>query len=131
MLEEKLFRYKEFSIPFMVYREGELSREDFLVLIGELREILQGQHEELRASLERDEDLRENHRKLHDSLIEASILFEEALDIAENALEGPEEEEEDTLDEALETFHKGNLLLADSYYELDEMWERSDVQGSL
>lgn len=131
MFGKKLFRYKEFSIPFVVYREGELSRDDFLEIIEEVKEIQNQQHESLLQTLERNDDLKKNHRKLFEALKEVTRLFDEAVDITESALQGNPDEEEDLFEDALETFKKGNLLLADTFYELDEMWERSDLQGLL
>ena len=129
MLSKKLFRYKEFTIPFVVYREGELSREDFLQLVHELQDIQSEQHESLLTTLEENVNLQKNHRHIYESLKEVTLLFDEALDITEQALTGEPEEEDDLFEEAMETFKRGNLLLADAFYELDEMFERSNFHG--
>ncbi len=131
MLSKKLFRYKEFTIPFVVYREGELSREDFLQLVHELQDIQSEQHESLLATLEENVELQRNHRQIYESLKEVTLLFDEALDITEQALTGDPEEEDDLFEEAMETFKRGNLLLADAFYELDEMFERSNFHGQI
>ena len=131
MLSKKLFRYKEFTIPFVVYREGELSREDFLQLVHELQDIQSEQHESLLTTLEENVNLQKNHRHIYESLKEVTLLFDEALDITEQALTGEPEEEDDLFEEAMETFKRGNLLLADAFYELDEMFERSNFHGQI
>lgn len=131
MLSKKLFRYKEFTIPFVVYREGELSREDFLQLVHELQDIQSEQHESLLATLEENVELQRNHRQIYESLKEVTLLFDEALDITEQALTGDPEEEDDLFEEAMETFKRGNLMLADAFYELDEMFERSNFHGQI
>ena len=131
MLSKKLFRYKEFTIPFVVYREGELSREDFLQLVHELQDIQREQHESLLATLEENVELQRNHRQIYESLKEVTLLFDEALDITEQALTGDPEEEDDLFEEAMETFKRGNLMLADAFYELDEMFERSNFHGQI
>ena len=131
MLSKKLFRYKEFPIPFVVYREGELSREDFLQLVHELQDIQSEQHESLLTTLEENVNLQKNHRHIYESLKEVTLLFDEALDITEQALTGEPEEEDDLFEEAMETFKRGNLLLADAFYELDEMFERSNFHGQI
>tara|TARA_Y100000815_G_C13129134_1_gene419879 strand:+ start:313 stop:708 length:396 start_codon:yes stop_codon:yes gene_type:complete len=131
VLSKKLFRYKEFTIPFVVYREGELSREDFLQLVHELQDIQSEQHESLLATLEENVELQRNHRQIYESLKEVTLLFDEALDITEQALTGDPEEEDDLFEEAMETFKRGNLLLADAFYELDEMFERSNFHGQI
>jgi len=131
VLSKKLFRYKEFTIPFVVYREGELSREDFLQLVHELQDIQSEQHESLLATLEENVELQRNHRQIYESLKEVTLLFDEALDITEQALTGDPEEEDDLFEEAMETFKRGNLMLADAFYELDEMFERSNFHGQI
>lgn len=131
MLSKKLFRYKEFTIPFVVYREGELSREDFLQLVYELQDIQNEQHESLLATLEENVDLQRNNRRIYESLKEVTMLFDEALDITEQALTGDPEEEDDLFEEAMETFKRGNLILADCFYELDEAFERSNFHGQI
>ncbi len=131
MLSKKLFRYKEFTIPFVVYREGELSREDFLQLVHELQDIQSEQHESLLTTLEENVDLQRKHPHIYESLKEVTLLFDEALDITEQALTGDPEEEEDLFEEAMETFKRGNLMLADAFYELDEMFERSNFHGQI
>ena len=131
MLSKKLFRYKEFTIPFVVYREGELSREDFLQLVHELQDIQNEQHESLLTTLDENVDLQKNHRHIYESLKEVTLLFDEALDITEQALTGDPEEEDDLFEEAMETFKRGNLILADCFYELDEMFERSNFHGQI
>lgn len=131
MLSKKLFRYKEFTIPFVVYREGELSREDFLQLVHELQDIQSEQHESLLVTLEENVELQRNHRQIYESLKEVTLLFDEALDITEQALTGDPEEEDDLFEEAMETFKRGNLMLADAFYELDEMFERSNFHGQI
>jgi hypothetical protein len=131
VLSKKLFRYKEFTIPFVVYREGELSREDFLQLVHELQDIQSEQHESLLTTLEENVNLQKNHRHIYESLKEVTLLFDEALDITEQALTGEPEEEDDLFEEAMETFKRGNLLLADAFYELDEMFERSNFHGQI
>ncbi|MCA9777113.1 MAG: hypothetical protein KC800_10365 [Candidatus Eremiobacteraeota bacterium] len=131
MLSKKLFRYKEFTIPFVVYREGELSREDFLQLVYELQDIQNEQHESLLATLEENVDLQKNNRRMYESLKEVTMLFDEALDITEQALTGDPEEEDDLFEEAMETFKRGNLILADCFYELDEAFERSNFHGQI
>ena len=99
MLSKKLFRYKEFTIPFVVYREGELSREDFLQLVHELQDIQSEQHESLLVTLEENVELQRNHRQIYESLKEVTLLFDEALDITEQALTGDPEEEDDLFEE--------------------------------
>jgi len=131
VLSKKLFRYKEFTIPFVVYREGELSREDFLQLVHELQDIQSEQHESLLVTLEENVELQRNHRQIYESLKEVTLLFDEALDITEQALTGDPEEEDDLFEEAMETFKRGNLMLADAFYELDEMFERSNFHGQI
>jgi hypothetical protein len=131
VLGNKLFRYKEFTIPFVVYREGELSREDFLQIVRELQDIQHEQHDSLLETLDENVDLQRNHPHIYESLREVTELFDEALIITEQALTGALEEEEDLFEEALETFKRGNLLLADCHYELDEMWERSSFHGQI
>ena len=131
MLGKKLFRYKEFTIPFVVYREGELSREDFLQLVRELQEIQHDQHDSLLETLDENVDLQRNNRNIYESLREVTELFDEALVINEQALTGDIDEEDDLFEEAMETFKRGNLMLADCYYELDEMFERSNFHGQI
>lgn len=131
MLGKKLFRYKEFTIPFVVYREGELSREDFLQLVRELQEIQHDQHDSLLETLDENVDLQRNNRNIYESLREVTELFDEALVITEQALTGDIDEEDDLFEEAMETFKRGNLMLADCYYELDEMFERSNFHGQI
>lgn len=131
MFDKKLFRYKEFTIPFIVYREGDLSREDFLQIVHELQEIQAEQHESLLDTLDENVDLQRNHPNLLESLREVTELFDEALAITEQALLGDEEEEDDLFEEAMDTFKRGNMLLADCYYDLDEMFERSNFHGEI
>lgn len=128
---DKLFRFREFSIPFAAYRGGELRREDFLEIIQELRDIQNDQHEKVLKTFEKDVALNRDHPQIMDSMQEVIACFDEAVDIAEQALTGPIGDEEDLLDESLETFKKGNLLLSDLFFDFDEIWERSDVQGLL
>lgn len=128
---KKLLRYHEFTIPFTAYRDGELEREDFLDIILELKEIQYQQHDSLLDSLEQDDDLRKKHPRLYEALTETVRHFDEAIEITEQALNGDPEDEEEHFEIALETFKKGNLLLADAYYDLDEMMERSNLQGNI
>ena len=131
MLDQKLFRYKEFTIPFIVYREGELSREDFLQLVKELQEIQNKQHDSLLDSLAENVYLQRDNPDIYEGLKEVIELFDLALVITEQALNGPEEEEDDLFDEAMAIFKNGNLILADCYYELEEISERSNFQGHI
>ena len=131
MFEDKLFRYKEFSIPFAAYRGDDLSREDFLQIIREVRDLQNEQHEALLATVEEDFILTRDHPEVLQSIREVVNHFDEAVDIAEAALTGPLEEEEELFDDALEIFKKGNLLLSDAYYDIDDIWERSGDRGTL
>ncbi|MFA5505263.1 MAG: hypothetical protein WC314_06875 [Vulcanimicrobiota bacterium] len=131
MFDKKLFRYREFTIPFIVYREGELSRDDFLELVHELQELQNEQHDSLLSSLAENVNLRRRHPRIHESLKEVVLLFDEALDITEQALLGDPEVEDEYFDEAMEIFKRGNLLLAECFYELDEMVERSSFHGEI
>ena len=96
-----------------------------------LQDIQSEQHESLLATLEENVELQRNHRQIYESLKEVTLLFDEALDITEQALTGDPEEEDDLFEEAMETFKRGNLLLADAFYELDEMFERSNFHGQI
>jgi len=131
VFDKKLFRYREFTIPFIVYREGELSRDDFLELVHELQELQNEQHDSLLSSLAENVNLRRRHPRIHESLKEVVLLFDEALDITEQALLGDPEVEDEYFDEAMEIFKRGNLLLAECFYELDEMVERSSFHGEI
>lgn len=128
---DKLFRYREFSIPFAAYRGGDLSRDDFLEIILELRDIQNEQHTALLEQIEADTFLKEAHSEIYESLLEITTLFDEAIDITEDALTGDLEFEEELFEEALETFRNGNLMLSDAFYDLDEIWERSVSGGTL
>lgn len=128
---DRLFRYNEFSIPFAAYRGGGLSREDFLELIRELRDIQNEQHDRVLNTLEKDVALNRDHPHIVESMQEVVAHFDEAVDLTEQALMGPVAEEEELFDEALDIFKKGNLILADLFFDFDEIWERSDVQGLL
>lgn len=131
MFDKKLFRYREFTIPFIVYREGELSRDDFLELVHELQEIQNEQHDSLLSSLAENVNLRRKHPRIYETLKDVVVLFDEALDITEQALLGDPDLEDEYFDEAMEIFKRGNLLLAECFYELDEMVERSSFHGEI
>ena len=131
MFGDKLFRFKEFSIPFAAYRGDDLAREDFLEIIRELREIQNEQHESMLATIEEDFILNRDHPQVLESLREVIAHFDEAVDLTEIALTGPIEEEEELFDEALDIFKKGNLILSDAFYDIDEIWERSGDLGTL
>lgn len=131
LFKDKLFRYREFCIPFNAYRGGDLSREDFLQIILELRDIQNEQHEALLEQIDNDVFLRESHHEIYESLREITTYFDEAIDITEDALNGPVEYEEELFEEALEIFKKGNIMLSDAFYDLDEIWERSVSGGTL
>ena len=126
-----MFRYKEFCIPFAAYGAGELSREDFLQLTLELKEIQHEQHDALLNTIEADVFLQEHHPELFDNLCEVTRLLDDAMEITEHALLGPLEEEEELFEEAKEIFKQGTLLLSDTFYDLDEIWERSESGGFL
>ncbi len=131
LFDDKLFRYKEFCIPFAAYRGGDLSRADFLEIIQELREIQNEQHSALLEQIENDVFLRESHSEIYEDLQEITTLFDEAIDITEDALTGDPELEEELFEEAMETFKRGNIMLSDAFYDLDEIWERSVSGGTL
>lgn len=100
-------------------------------IIRELRDIQNEQHEKVLKTFESDVALNRDHPGIVESMQEVVAHFDEAVDIAEQGLTGLLEEEEELLDESLETFKKGNLLLSDLFFDFDEIWERSDVQGLL
>lgn len=100
-------------------------------IIQELRDIQNDQHEKVLKTFENDVALNRDHPRIVESMQEVVVHFDEAVDLAEQALTGPIDDEDDLLDEALETFKKGNLLLSDLFFDFDEIWERSDVQGLL
>mgnify|MGYP007126011294 CR=1 FL=1 len=100
-------------------------------IIRELRDIQNEQHEKVLKTFESDVALNRDHPGIVESMQEVGAHFDEAVDIAEQGLTGLLEEEEELLDESLETFKKGNLLLSDLFFDFDEIWERSDVQGLL
>ena len=129
--QDKLFRYREFTIPFVAYRAGDFSRDDFLELLAEVKALQGEQHQNLLDLLEEDVYLLENHHEIFDNLVEVTRLLDEAVEIAEEALLGPEELEEERLEESLETFKQGTLMLADAHYDLDEVWERENADGML
>ena len=131
MFTDKLFKFKEFSIPFAAYRGNDLSREDFLEIIRELRELQSEQHESLLATIEDDFILNRDHPQILESLREVIAHFDEAVDLTEVALTGPIEEEEKLFDDALEIFKKGNLILSEAFYDIDDIWERSGDLGTL
>lgn len=131
MFNSKLFRYKEFTVPFIVYREGELSREDFLQITKELQDLQRQQHDSLMESLEKDKDLMRNRPEIYENLREATELFDEAIEITLHALLGDEEDEDDQFEDAMDTFRRGNLLLADAHFALEEMSERSELNVDL
>jgi hypothetical protein len=131
VLDKKLFRYKEFTIPFVVYREGDLSREDFLQIVKELQDIQHEQHDSLMETLDDNVSLQRSNPKIYDALSQVTELFDEALVITEQALLGPIDQEDDLFEEAMETFKRGNMMLADCFYDLDEMWERSNFHGQI
>ena len=131
MFNSKLFRYKEFTVPFIVYREGELSREDFLQIIKELQDLQRQQHDSLMESLDKDVDLRRNNPEIYENLREATALFDEAIEITMDALMGDEEDEDDQFEDAMDTFRRGNVLLADAHFSLEEMSERSELNVDL
>ena len=118
-------------MPFIVYREGELSREDFLQIIKELQELQREQHESLMESLDKDVDLKRNNPEIYENLKEATALFDEAIEVTMDALMGDEEDEDDQFEDAMETFRRGNVLLADAHFALEEMSERSELNVDL
>jgi len=128
---KNLFRYHEFCIPFEAYKEGDLTRADFLAITRELKEIQADQHEALLDQIESDAFLRENHPGLYESLLDITRMFDEAIDITEHALTGPKEEENDFFEDALDVFKRGNILLSEVFYDIDELWERGDIAGFL
>lgn len=131
MFNQKLFRYKEFCLPFVVYRAGELTRDDLLEIILELKDIQNEQHDALIDQLDNDDFLQENHERLSLALEEVIAHFDEAIEIALQGLRGPVDEEDDHFEDAMETFKKGNIILADAFYDMDEMWERTAADGML
>jgi hypothetical protein len=127
----KLFRYNEFCIPFEAYRAGDLTRDEFLEIILELKDIQEKQHDALLDQIDSDTFLRENHGQLYENLQEVTRMFDEAIYITEDALLGPVEEEEDFFEDALDVFKRGNILLSEAFYDIDELWERGDIKGFL
>ena len=131
MFSKKLIRHKEFTIPFLAYRAGDITRDELIAILVDLKEMQEEQHEDLHSKLEEDLFLRENHTKIYENLKAAAKHFDEAVELALDATDGPEEEEDEHFEEAMEIFKKGNVLLADAFFAIDDVWEGSGASGQL
>lgn len=131
MFHQNLIRYLEYSIPFKAYEAGDLNREDLKTILQELLELQIAQHDELLDTLDQDEYLQEKHYDIAEKLLQVTKLFDGAIDLALTAFEGPPSGEEKVFVDSKAMFKKGNVLLAEAYYAVDEIWESAGAGGML
>ena len=131
MFTRKLIRYIEFSIPFKAYDAGDLNRTDLKMILQELLELQKVQHDELLETLDADEYLQEKHFEIAEKMLQVTKLFDGAIDVALTAFEQDPENEAHLFTEAKSMFKKGNEILADAYFAVDEIWESTGAGGFL
>ncbi len=121
-------KYDQFATIIEAYKTDVIDDHDLEELLTILHEQYQEQHPEVLKLLRLDRDLMTNHRQIYVNVQKASANFEAALELADQASRDGNIE---LLDDALETFREGNVLLNDAVYEFEELMERSEVIGEL
>lgn len=124
MSYRRLQKYIDFKRYIDDYLNGEIDKNEILELLEILRRRYDRQHSALLEPLERDLNFYKKNQHWIDPLREAAIHFEDARDIIEEAIVHDEEE---GIDEALEIFKEGNILLNDTMADLDDMLEQSPL----